>query len=143
MERWASGYHFDNEGMSFGEAWHKRFTGNLFASRPDWAGGGSVPFPTPIPQGEDDMGVLFGINNADSPTAPGNYWALAGTSPGTPANWLEISDSALANQLAANTKSGNYIFLSRGTWDVWKKAYLSPLLTDEIEAVPPATPPKA
>ena len=146
MEQNARHYLFENEGYDFAEAWHKKFVGGLWDLPPDWASGGAVDFPT-TREDEEMSGVLYGRNAANDPAARGDEWALAGTSPGTPANWLTIGDPALANAIAANTKSGNFIFLSSGyegsTWDTWKAAYLAPLSTDEIEEVPPALPPKA
>jgi hypothetical protein len=142
-------YHYDSEGDNFGEEWHKRFLGNLNAYRPNWdirksgstAGSETSTPSAPITQGDDDMAQMFYYNKDDKRGGTAAMFALAGGSPGTPANWLEITDPNLANQLAI--KNGNAVFLSKGTWAVWKKAYLTPVSTDEIEPVPAVEPPKA
>jgi hypothetical protein len=54
-------------------------------------------------------------------------YALAGDSPGTPANWLETRDyEGLAVPWARN--HGNSILLSPPTWDEFRVKYLSPVL---------------
>lgn len=56
----------------------------------------------------------------------GRYtFALAGGSPGTPANWLETQDNAFANQLAAQV--GNSALLSPASFASWKASYLAPV----------------
>lgn len=85
----------------------------------------------------------------DPVTNPGIY-AMAGESPGTPANWLETADYQFAVDLVlihhppAFAKART---LSVATWEDWKKKYLSPLSTDAIEIEnapageqPPASP---
>ncbi len=58
-------------------------------------------------------------------TTPSLY-ALAGDSPGTPANWLETTDQGLANSWSAQI-GGPSAALTAGTWDNYKSLYLSPL----------------
>lgn len=53
-------------------------------------------------------------------------FALAGGSPGTPANWLEFRDQALANLLAAQV-GGNSAGLTAASFAAWKAAYLAPV----------------
>lgn len=56
-----------------------------------------------------------------------NFFALAGDSPGTPANWLETRDQNLANQLAA--QYGPAAYLTPASFQSWKSAYTQPLET--------------
>jgi hypothetical protein len=58
-------------------------------------------------------------------TTTGTLFALAGDSPGTPANWLETRDQAFANALAA--QHGNAAQLSAASFAAWKSLYLAPL----------------
>ena len=56
----------------------------------------------------------------------GKYtFALAGGSPGTPANWLETQDGTLANQLAGQV--GDSALLTPASFANWRAAYLSPV----------------
>lgn len=59
-------------------------------------------------------------------TKDGRIFALAGTSPGTPANWLETKGQALANGWAAQV-GGNAVLLSESQFYAWKRDYLAPL----------------
>ena len=88
---------------------------NYFTAAAGLPGGG-----TTLVLGKEDQPMLF----LKLGTTPALY-ALAGTSPGTPANWLETSDGAFANQLAAQT--GTAAALSAGSFEAWKKAYLAPV----------------
>jgi Peptidase family M23 len=56
-----------------------------------------------------------------------NFFALAGESPGTSANWLETADQELANQLAA--QHGPAAFLTNASFESWKAAYLQDVRT--------------
>lgn len=58
-------------------------------------------------------------------TPSGTLFALAGDSPGTPANWLETRDQGLANALAG--QHGNAAELSASSFASWKAHYLAPL----------------
>lgn len=55
-------------------------------------------------------------------------YALAGTSPGTPANWLETTDQTLANQLSGQA-GGPSAGLNGPSWEAWKAAYLARVAT--------------
>lgn len=55
-----------------------------------------------------------------------NTFALAGDSPGTPANWLETTTLALANQWAAQV-GGPAALLIAAQFDAYKADYLAPL----------------
>jgi len=52
-------------------------------------------------------------------------YALAGGSPGTPANWLETTDPGFATQLAR--QAGDSAGLSADSFEAFKKAYLAPV----------------
>ncbi len=71
-------------------------------------------------KGDPDMPELF-HKQGSSPT----LYALAGASPGTPANWRETTGTDLATKWAQ--KYGNSILLSAGTWDAWRAQFLAPL----------------
>ncbi len=58
-------------------------------------------------------------------SAPTLY-ALAGDSPGTPANWLETTAQSLANAWSAQI-GGPSAGINAETWDVYKADYLAPL----------------
>ena len=67
-----------------------------------------TPLPEPDPEAPDSetkkkrnrkMLVYSSIDN--DPVTPGSVWALAGTSPGSDANWIETRDSAQAEQFIA------------------------------------------
>lgn len=82
--------------------------------------------PSPLPGSRrNTMSTLF--NHAGK-----NLWALAGDSPGTPANWLETADKTFADQLAR--QHGDAASLSTQSWANWKAAYLAPLKTDAPDA---------
>lgn len=53
-------------------------------------------------------------------------YALAGGSPGTPANWLETYDQSFANQLSAQIGASS-AGLTSGSFAAWKAAYLAPV----------------
>lgn len=55
-------------------------------------------------------------------------YALAGDSPGTPANWLETTGQGLANQWSAQI-GGPSAALNKISWDAFKGFYLEPLRT--------------
>lgn len=58
-------------------------------------------------------------------------FALAGDSPGTPANWLETTDQGLSNawlaQIVGPNVQMNTIGLNEETWEMYKRAYTAPL----------------
>lgn len=83
---------------------------------------GETGTPITAPRRHDDMSKLY--YKAGTPT----LYALAGDSPGTPANWLETTDQALANGWSAQIGAPSTL-LSPGTFDSYKAAYLAPLAT--------------
>lgn len=85
------------------------------------AAGGSTPIDNRIPERNPDMPSLF----HDLSTTP-FLFALAGGSPGTPANWLETSDVTFATQLSAQIGASS-AGLSHGSFVGFKAAYLAPV----------------
>jgi hypothetical protein len=66
-------------------------------------------------------------------------YALAGCSPGTPANWQETTDyTGLAVPWAL--RFGNAIELSPGTWESYKVDFLAPLKITVVTPPAPVTP---
>jgi hypothetical protein len=61
-------------------------------------------------------------------------FALAGGSPGTPANWLETSDSNFANQLSAQIGASS-AGLSHDSFLAWRAAYLAPVTIANVGVV--------
>jgi len=105
---------------------------------------GETGTPITPPRRHDDMSKLYYQQN----TTPTLY-ALAGDSPGTPANWLETTDQGLANGWSAQIGAAS-IPLNAATFASYKADYLSPLavgssvsssvdlgpLLDAIKAIP-------
>lgn len=91
------------------------------------AGGGTTPIPN---KRKNSMSTLY--YNAGIKT-----WALAGDSPGTPANWLETQGQTTADQWADG--HGSSVVLGDGSWAAFKAAYLKPLNTSASVTVPPIT----
>jgi hypothetical protein len=76
------------------------------------------------------MGTLYYCTTTDTPGGPIDEFAYAGDGEGQAA-WLPIADVALANSLAANSLSQKAVFLSRGTYNLWRDHYLDPKSDDE------------
>lgn len=113
-QQWAAAngpaYGWQPTGLGFSqiEPWH-------FDFNPGGWSGGSTPTPS---RKRHSMSTLYRLEGQ-------SLWALAGDSPGTPANWRETKLQSFANELAA--QHGTAATLSRGTWDAWKADYLAPL----------------
>lgn len=88
----------------------------LYMAATSAAGGGATPIGK-----DNDMTQLF-HELGSSPT----LYALAGGSPGTPANWLETRDQQFANQLSAQIGASS-AGLTSGSFAAWKAAYLAPV----------------
>ncbi|HEX6748808.1 MAG TPA: hypothetical protein VF092_16035 [Longimicrobium sp.] len=105
---------------------------------------GRSPFvatpPAPPKDGNRYMTTIYHKDGTGAgPDNPALY-AMAGESPGTPANWLETYDYQFAVDLVLIHHPPAYArarTLSVDTWDTWKAAYLAPLSTDEVEPVEP------
>lgn len=74
-------------------------------------------------EGSEDMGILLYITKDDKRGGPVKEYALAGSGNGEAA-WLTITDSNVANDIAANTISKKAIWLTKGTYEAWKAKYL-------------------
>jgi len=78
----------------------------------------------------NNMAIILRKDN----TTP-NLYAVAGSSPGTSANWLETETQAFANALAGQI-GGSAATLSPGSWDSWKARFLEPVKMTEITPAP-------
>ena len=87
---------------------------------------GAADGPAAPTQRRKNVSTMFWKNATNDRKAKPDLFVLAGDGEGEAA-WLEISDPALANELAAI--HGNAVFLSTGTWNVWKDKYLSKVHT--------------
>jgi hypothetical protein len=95
------------------------------------AGGGAKPFPPDTTDAvatrrRRSMSSLYYMREGDTPTGKPT-WALAGDSPGTPANWLETNGQTLANSWAG--QHGNAALLSTSQFRAWRDDYRQPLKT--------------
>ena len=97
-----------------GEPWHYQYDGSTAST----AGGGGAGVA--VRKGST-MTTLY-YKEGSSPT----LYALAGDSPGTPANWHETTGVALATSWSEQI-GGSAALLSASTWDAWKADYLAPL----------------
>jgi len=104
---------------------------------------GYVP-PTPDPQPDPEPPVqkkrkknmiLFSSVD-DNPSTPGDVWALAGTSPGTSANWLETRDAARAVAYQKQLLVDGPVGIPIAEFRSLKLQYLSP-----VETIPAPTEP--
>jgi hypothetical protein len=102
------------------EPWHIKYTGS-----PNYyplAAGGSA---TLLKIGTDVSTVYFKAST--KALGSGRYlYALAGDSPGTPANWLETNSDALAGQWVKKC-NGARADLNDATWADYKLRYQAPL----------------
>ena len=94
------------------EPWHWRHDGTTAA------GGGGTPITE---RRHNTMSTLYHKQNS-TPT----LYALAGDSPGTPANWLETTAQGLANAWSAQI-GGPSAAVNDQTWEAYKAAYRAPL----------------
>lgn len=90
------------------------------------------PTPEPDPEQPKTKGSKVTLYYTTANDKRGNggggtdpTFALAGDSPGTPANWLETKDLKLAQQWAE--VHGNAVWLSKAIWARWKGHYSSAL----------------
>ena len=94
------------------------------------AGGDATPFPIPVRANGDDMTTLY-LNAdtlVDGKAVNGTtVYAIAGDSPGTPANWLEVNpEIATAKSIQIG---GSAIRLSAANFEKFKARYLAPVAT--------------
>lgn len=62
----------------------------------------------------------------------GDLWALAGTSPGTPANWIETRDSARALKFVQACGVDDAVTVTETDFYNYKADYIAPLATAEV-----------
>ncbi len=114
------------------EGWHFEQNGLVVA----FTAAASI---TPITSTEKGSTVTLYYSTVPTPV-PADYavralvaatiYALAGESPGTPANWLETQDTNLANGLAGfHSISQHAVHLEWPSYLDWKAKYLTPVLT--------------
>lgn len=72
----------------------------------------------------------------DDPATPGNVWALAGSSPGTDANWIETRNAnrALAYQEACGVEAP--VGLTMLEFESYRDLYRAPVSTKEMPEIP-------
>lgn len=115
----ASGVHAHTERRVGGRALPG--TGNATNPRLYYTGassGAGNPIPEPPSRKDNTMTTLYNVPD----TA---LVAMAGDSPGTPANWLETTSSALIDQW--KQIHGPLAQIDLATWQSWKGVYLAPL----------------
>lgn len=101
------------------EAWHFTYYPGTAA-----AGGNATPI---IEREETPMGVMYYRTKNDKRGGPIAEWALAGTSPGTPANWLVTTNQEVATEMATSGAGGSSVFLGKVSYDTFRASYLAPL----------------
>lgn len=88
--------------------------------------------PKPVKRKQRKMIVFSSID--DNPATPGNVWALAGTSPGTEANWLETRDAQRALDYQKACDVDNPVGIPIAEFRTLKLSYLSPVQTQDVPA---------
>jgi hypothetical protein len=64
-------------------------------------------------------------------------WALAGTSPGTNANWIETTNPTISDGFKDATGQTAPVPLDYATtWAGYKADYLAPVMTDTVAEIP-------
>lgn len=81
--------------------------------------------PTPTKRKQKKM-IVFGTVST-VPGSEGNLWALAGTSPGTTANWLETSDATRKNAYVDATGQSDAVGVTEAEFFTLKDLYMSPV----------------
>lgn len=97
------------------------------------------PEPTPEPPGKKkrNKNMLVFSSVDENPATPGNVWALAGTSPGTDANWIETRDAVLANQYLEACQQDSPVGISWLDFQTNRDLYRGPVSTLEYVPVEP------
>lgn len=128
----AKGRHAHTERREGGAA--RPGSGSAADPREAYDASGSGGSGRPVRRKGSDMALMF-YKTGTSPV----LYAIAGGSPGTPANWLETTSSQqeFANALATQV-GGAAAGLSPTSWDAWKKAYLSPVATTGASGTVPS-----
>lgn len=92
------------------------------------------PEPPTVKKRKKKMLVYSAVD--DNPATPGNVWALAGSSPGSDANFIETRDAAraLAFQEACGVDSP--VGLTIAEFNSYRDLYRAPISTQEIPPAP-------
>lgn len=93
---------------------------------PPWTPDPPTP-PTPAKKRNKNMLVFSAQNNEGT-----GVFALAGTSPGTDANWLETTSTTLAQQFMEACQVENTVGISWADFQTYRNQYLSPVATAEV-----------
>jgi len=93
------------------------------------------PEPPIVPKRKKkDMLVYSSVD--DNPATPGPVWALAGTSPGTDANWIETRDNVRAVAFLEQCGVDDPVGLTIAEFAEYRDLYRSPVGTQEIPPAP-------
>lgn len=84
--------------------------------------------PEPIIRRRRKKMIVYGTVGT-VPGFEGNIWALAGTSPGTQANWIETQDAVRSTAFLDATGQEAAVGLSETDFDALRESYLSPVQT--------------
>lgn len=90
--------------------------------------------PTPTKRKKKNMLVYSTVDT--DPATPGNLWALAGTSPGTDANWIETRDPIRAQAFLEQCGVEDPVGLALTEFVEYRDLYRSPVGTQEIPPTP-------
>lgn len=92
------------------------------------------PEPEPEPPTEKKRKRKMLVFSAvdDNPATPGNVWALAGSSPGSDANWIETRDSLRAQAFQDACGVESPVGLSILEFNTYRDLYRAPLATSEV-----------
>lgn len=100
-----------------------------------------TPEPEPEPEPpvtpkrkKKDMLVYSTVDT--NPASPGSLWALAGTSPGTDANWIETRDQIRATAFLEQCGVDDPVGLTLIEFGEYRDLYRSPVGTQEIPPAP-------
>ena len=101
------------------------------------------PAPTPDPDPEPPVQpkrknkkMLVYSTIDTNPASPGSVWALAGSSPGTDANWIETRDSIRAEAFMESCQVDSPVGLIELEFAEYRDLYRSPLSTMEVPPAP-------
>lgn len=84
--------------------------------------------PEPITRRRRKKMIVYGTVST-VPGFEGNLWALAGTSPGTQANWIETQDAVRSAAFLDATGQEAAVGLSEAEFSALQESYLSPVQT--------------
>lgn len=98
---------------------------------PDWE---PEPEPEPEPTKKRKNKKMIVFSSTDPSTAtPGPVWALAGTSPGTDANFIETRDTTLAGQFMEACQVESSVGVDWLTFQSFRDQYRGPVNTFAVE----------